>query len=719
LSEDALLREIYDYIVKNCGRVRGSPYTEESKARALARMLATRIRRLQEKHPDLDIVEAATSKLDEIIVCTDDPGTILSNFELFVKAGFGIDASPGELVEDRIRELMAEREELASRIRELEELPSEELPYWYVDGEPVGTEERRRRILEQWRRELEEYDRLINEISEQKAKRRWSPIEAYTREAEKLKKRFEKLQGEISEVFRNFEKKWSEVKPYYERAEQLLKDFEAGRTEPLEREGEAVLSKLRQWLISYSTLEYDLERDLSRLNTEREFLLTDVRILRDKIVRRKLKKITPESLSLTEMEKSLSIGAVSGSLGILEDYIKKVKRVKEYVSSLESAVKKLKEKKEMAKPPAPPPPSPKPPPAIKPLVPPPPPPEEMRVVMKKRRAFEEYLRTRVPRIYRVDWSGFYTARISYHAEVEEALKRAVEETGARVTRIVEAKPPLKVMYADFTPAKIPVAPPAPAPPPTPPTRPKVLLPVVEAEEKWRRIVEDARKLVEEWIKLYVPTPKAPAVRAALNRALGEVESDVKELLRAGRPEMAEEEVNRVLREVAEVVVSINPKAREHPRIKALIPEKPPAPSPVAIPPMEEIPWWMPGKPAGVGWPTWKWAKYFAKLESLMRATYERTKYPTIPPLLRGHPNPWVEQFPPLVESKDNTVELHPTTMAGLVRIAERAGVKLTVQTEWSKRELLGLIDSLYRSPKLGSHEREWLDLLGKAVRGEL
>jgi len=720
--EEGLYRRVYDFIAGKCSGVRGSPYADEARAESLARALAARVEALIKKYPELaraDLAEAVLQKLDDIIVCTDDPPEILSNFDFYVKTGFGLSASPGEMIEDKIGALMAEKQQLESMIEELERIPEEELSEYYVEGKPILTEERRREILEKWRREVEEIARMIEEIQEQKARRRWSPIEAYSREAEELKKRFEDLRKRIDEVFKRVEKEWSGVKPFYEKAEQMLKEYMSGRTELLEKEGAAVLSNLEKWYSAHVGFRRSLEQDVSTLDYERERLLIDVRALKDKIIRRRLKKITPESLGLTNIEHSLSLGATSGSIGMLWKYIEMYDKLREYIGSLSSALKKLEEKKRVEKPaPAPPPPPPKLPPApTAPAVPPPapaPPPEEMRVVMEKRRAFEDYLRTRVPRLYRVDWSGFYTARISYHSGSEPDLRKALEEVGAKILRVVEGKGMLKVMYADFTPAKAP----APAPPAPKPQAP------VSVEEEWKKIVGEVRRLAEEWITLYVPPVKAPGVRAAVERVLREIEPDVKALLRAGRAEEAGHYAESAMREVAEVVVSINPRAREHPRIKALVPApvatRPAAPAPAAGLTAGEIPWWMPGKPPGVGWQTWKWAKFLAKLESMMRAQYERMAgIPTMPPMLRGHPNPWVEAFPPLAESKDGRVELHPTTAAGLVKIAERAGLRVGVKTEWGKEELLRLISTLSQSPRLGSHEREWLSLLRDAVEGRL
>jgi HPt (histidine-containing phosphotransfer) domain-containing protein len=74
-----------------------------------------------------------------------------------------------------------------------------------------------------------------------------------------------------------------------------------------------------------------------------------------------------------------------------------------------------------------------------------------------RSRIEFYVKSRVPRAYRFDWSDL-RCRISYHREVEEELRKAVEELGGRVVRIVEARPPLRIMYVDFSGARAPPAP---------------------------------------------------------------------------------------------------------------------------------------------------------------------------------------------------------------------------------------------------------------------
>jgi hypothetical protein len=81
-------------------------------------------------------------------------------------------------------------------------------------------------------------------------------------------------------------------------------------------------------------------------------------------------------------------------------------------------------------------------------------------VEEARNRIELHVRRAVPRVYRFDWTDL-RCRISYHREVEEALRRAVEELGGKIERVVEARPPLRIMYADFSAARVPPAPIAP------------------------------------------------------------------------------------------------------------------------------------------------------------------------------------------------------------------------------------------------------------------
>jgi hypothetical protein len=362
---------------------------------------------------------------------------------------------------------------------------------------------------------------------------------------------------------------------------------------------------------------------------------------------------------------------------------------------------------------------------------PPAPPALPRTVEEARpmqRALEDFLASRVrpPRpeitkpIVRVDWHdgtyGWLGARISYHREAEGQLLKALEEAGCRVERVVEAKSPLKIAYVDCRGARVTAV----APPPAPP---KPAPPPFDPEARWRELVERARQVVEEWVTLYVPKAKQEAVRSSFRRAVREAEgpalADARMAVEAGKPELAartlEEAANRILRDVARIVVSVAPKAREHPEIVRLLgpppapPARPVAPAPTEIPPEQLV---FGVKPPGVGPEVWKWAKWLAKLER-----YAMTREPVgmVAPRVPGAVNPYIEMFPPLSSVEGDFVKLHPATVAGLVRIGEKAGVRVPAKTDWRVEELLRLIDSIYG--RVGASEREWLDELRGQLRG--
>jgi hypothetical protein len=118
------------------------------------------------------------------------------------------------------------------------------------------------------------------------------------------------------------------------------------------------------------------------------------------------------------------------------------------------------------------------------------------------------------------------------------------------------------------------------------------------------------------------------------------------------------------------------------------------------------------KPPGVGPETFKWARWLAKLERFAMA---REPVGMVAPRVPGARNPYIEMFPPMSSVEDDFVKLHPATVAGLVRIGERAGVRVPAKTDWRVEELLRLIDSIYG--RVGASEREWLDELRGQLRG--
>jgi len=369
--------------------------------------------------------------------------------------------------------------------------------------------------------------------------------------------------------------------------------------------------------------------------------------------------------------------------------LERLRRVKR---PTERRVRPPKPKPKVTKPPPPPKPTTVPLRPTPPKPPTPPPPakvtyEEAREVQRR---VEEYIRGKVP-IYRIDWRdeeySYLGARISFHRDVEEALKKAVEELGGKVEKVVSARPPLKIMYADFRGVKIPV------PPPKPP------VPVEKRLEELRR--EFIAK-VRKWAELYTPKKLEAVLRDAEEEFRKSVK-DLREAVLAGREDMVKDIMTSLLRDKARVIVSINRRALEHPEIAELLP--PPPKPPTVAPPAPRVPGievLFRGPPEVM-----KWAKYLAKLERLT-ATGLPTPIissPTIP----GHPNPWIAQFPPMGEVVGNRVELHPKTMAGLVKICEMLKIPAEIKTEWGLNELKAILDEIYRRGT--PHMRGWVDAL--------
>jgi hypothetical protein len=186
-----------------------------------------------------------------------------------------------------------------------------------------------------------------------------------------------------------------------------------------------------------------------------------------------------------------------------------------------------------------------------------------------------HIKARVPRAYRADWRDL-RARISYHRDAEEELRRTVEELGGRVERVVEARPPLRVMEVDFSKARIPVVPLTPeverailwskfsAILSVAGVRPEEYRDVFEAlysrltaerrpfEEKQRRIEEEARSIAAPRLA----APPRPPVPPDLAARLEAIERAVRELREAvaWRPKSAED-----LRMMVEASMLVEPR----------------------------------------------------------------------------------------------------------------------------------------------------------------
>jgi hypothetical protein len=78
-------------------------------------------------------------------------------------------------------------------------------------------------------------------------------------------------------------------------------------------------------------------------------------------------------------------------------------------------------------------------------------------MLEARDRIEAYIKARVPRAYRFDWRDL-KARISYHRDAETELRKVIGELGGEIVSVREARPPLRIMEADFSKARVPPAP---------------------------------------------------------------------------------------------------------------------------------------------------------------------------------------------------------------------------------------------------------------------
>jgi len=89
-------------------------------------------------------------------------------------------------------------------------------------------------------------------------------------------------------------------------------------------------------------------------------------------------------------------------------------------------------------------------------------------------------------------------------------------------------------------------------------------------------------------------------------------------------------------------------------------------------------------------------------------------------LLRGiavrmFSNSLIVEFPPFAApAGEGRVALSPETVAGLAKVCESAGVRVEPRVEWSRDELLRLLDEVYG--KVDWVTRGWIDVLKKMVQ---
>jgi hypothetical protein len=543
-------------------------------------------------------------------------------------------------------------------------------------------------------------------------------------EYEMIRSSAEKYASRLSSVREKMKELREVLKPFAEEAEKLEKEADEAveKSDPVK--ASEALSKIKDFLSRYDK-KFVEERigdkygayasEIKSVEADAQSLETRFERLREYASRQGVGLSTP--LELSNLKGEIQLAKLDEKS--VADIMNNVMKLKEKISKLEELSKKA---------PPPPPPAPPPKPPEKPSVAPEKLPKSLQEAEPFRREIEKIINERVkpPRpeitrpVIRIDWHdaeySWLGARISYHREAEEMLRKAVEEIGGVVERIVEAKPPMKVMYVDFRGSveKIKIAPP-PTPPP-PPTKIEE-----EAEKRWKAFEREIRETVERWIVLYVPKAKQEWFRNELNKELETIKPMIIEYAKTGKEALISLERENTLKKFARDVTAVSRKAFEDPQIKELLeiekaPKRPRRAPEELLPPPEEIafaPWW--AKPRGVGWETWKFARWLGKLE---RMTMTRGPgFMGIPPRLPGASNPWIAEFPPMVDVKDNIVELHPTTLAGLEKLAKNLGFTISMKTTWDKDEILDLLKQLY--PRASPNAREWIDILRREIEGEL
>jgi hypothetical protein len=131
-----------------------------------------------------------------------------------------------------------------------------------------------------------------------------------------------------------------------------------------------------------------------------------------------------------------------------------------------------------------------------------------------RARLERYIKDRVPRVYRLDWTDL-KARISHHRDSTEALTRIVGELGGRIVEVKPARPPLMIITVDMGEATLP---------------PMILPPDVEKYLLWSKfsaILSAAGVRPEEYRRDF-----EEALKATEGRPLEERQSRVERIARA-------------------------------------------------------------------------------------------------------------------------------------------------------------------------------------------
>ena len=203
----------------------------------------------------------------------------------------------------------------------------------------------------------------------------------------------------------------------------------------------------RERLIPYSREERisevadEIERELTELIEEAKDVAPDV--LRR--IREKLSHVLGEADELAKLRGEVDRlkREVREKREKIKEYSEKLREAEEKVEALRAEVEKLRHEVETAR-------------KLPPRIP-------VSPWAELRSRIEYWIRSQVPRVYRIDWlrERPKVARISYHREVEEELLGKIRELGGEVVGKREVRPPMRVIEVDFSKAKSLPRPPPP------------------------------------------------------------------------------------------------------------------------------------------------------------------------------------------------------------------------------------------------------------------
>jgi len=247
-------------------------------------------------------------------------------------------------------------------------------------------------------------------------------------------------------------------------------------------------------------------------------------------------------------------------------------------------------------------------------------------------------------------------------------------------------------------------------PPKPEVKPEAKPKAPSIDEQVARLRDKYRSRIERWARMILSGEKLRAFMEQIDTNWREAESDIRAFLEAGKPEEAERVARDFYAEKLWILTGLAPK-----KAREVIPQSEfeefgiAAPPPVA-PTAPQAPQTYPGAPFPAYRPKTAIEKYLMKV---MQYAFFSGIYPGLPAPTTRPGNPWYRAFgEPDVEVVGNTARLDYSTIAGLSKIAQQAGVRIEVRTEWRVDELKRLINEII--DRVDRYAREWLeDLLSR------